>query len=123
MSDPTVPSRRLRILIVDDEDTLRSILTRILQREGHEVTNAEDGSLGLKMFREGEYDLVISDNSMPKMSGLEMVAEMKREKPGQAIMMYTANEALNAPGADLILQKPVTPEELLETIEKLQRGK
>ena len=71
-----------RILIVDDEVLVRNTLRRILERDGHEVVEAENGESGLESFRSQPSDLVIVDLFMPVMDGLEMLSELRQEFPG-----------------------------------------
>ena len=70
-----------RILIVDDEELVRNTLRRILQREGHDVVEAENGERGLEIFRSQAIDLVLADLFMPVMDGLAMLNELRQEFP------------------------------------------
>jgi len=70
-----------QILIVDDEELVRNTLRRILQREGHDVIEAENGERGLEIFRGQPVDLVIADLFMPVMDGLAMLNELRQEFP------------------------------------------
>jgi Response regulator containing CheY-like receiver, AAA-type ATPase, and DNA-binding domains len=81
-----------RILIVDDEASIRALLGQHLQQEGHEVTLAADGSAGLEALGKAEFDLVLTDVRMPGMSGLELLAEIVRTHPGVGVLMLTACE-------------------------------
>lgn len=83
-----------RILIVDDEASIRALLGQHLQQEGHEVTLAADGSAGLEALGKAEFDLVLTDVRMPGMSGLELLAEIVRTHPGVGVLMLTACEDL-----------------------------
>ena len=62
-----------RILIIDDEASLRQTMARILQRAGYDVTTAENGGDGLALIEDHPFDLVYSDIRMPDMSGLELL--------------------------------------------------
>jgi len=112
----------LKILLVDDEKAVLKIMNVILRREGHELMTADNGKEGLELFREGKYDLIISDNTMPAMTGTEMVDVIKREKPDQRVIMVTGDERVNVPGANLVLAKPVSRGSLLEAIRKVGAG-
>ena len=70
-----------QILIVDDEELVRSTLRRILQRDGHDVLEAENGERGLEIYRSQSVDLVIADLFMPVMDGLAMLNELRQEFP------------------------------------------
>ncbi|HKY72572.1 MAG TPA: response regulator [Nitrospira sp.] len=66
------------VLIVDDEPSFRSLLRIALERAGHDVREAEDGCKGLALYSQKHADLVITDLSMPQMTGLEMMVAMQR---------------------------------------------
>lgn len=69
------------ILVIDDEEPVRAYLRLILEREGHEVWDAEDGAAGIDKVRAREPDLVITDLVMPKMGGLETIRALRRGFP------------------------------------------
>ena len=69
-----------RILIVDDEEQIRNILRMYLIKEGYEVSEAEDGEKGLKLFYEKPFDLVILDVMLPKKDGWSILREIKKYK-------------------------------------------
>lgn len=69
------------ILVIDDEEPVRAYLRLILEREGHEVWDAEDGVTGIDRVRERAPDLVITDLVMPKMGGLETIRALRRGFP------------------------------------------
>jgi two-component system response regulator (stage 0 sporulation protein F) len=67
-----------RILVIDDDDLIRSLLRTALEGAGHEVLEAANGRQGLELYREQRADLVITDISMPEMNGLEMMLDLTR---------------------------------------------
>jgi len=71
----------LRILIVEDEEAIRLLLARVFGEEGHEVVTARDGQEALGHLRKREFDVVIADLKMPRMSGQELYWHMEREWP------------------------------------------
>jgi len=79
-----------KILVVDDELSMRQFLEILLKKEGHEVVCMEEGGQALARFREESFDLVISDIRMPKMDGLELLKKIKEHRPQAAIIMITA---------------------------------
>src|SRR2546423_2674707 len=79
-----------RMLIVDDQDMMRDSLAAILAREGHEVIAASDGQSALARLSSARIDLVISDMKMPKMGGLELLAEVKKTKADMPVLLMTA---------------------------------
>lgn len=79
------------ILVVDDEVSIRGILTEVLSGEGYAVASAESGEEALQMFNENEYSLVITDIRMPGMSGIELLEKIKKINPDTEVMIITSN--------------------------------
>ena len=67
-----------RILVIDDQELIRSLLRAVLEGEGYQVLEASTGRLGLELYRERSADLIITDIVMPEMNGLEMMLELTR---------------------------------------------
>ena len=84
-----VPPARARLLVIDDEEPVRQVLTDMLEEMGHAVTQAEGGADGLQKFNADRFDLVITDLSMPGMSGWEVAAALGREHPHVPVGMVT----------------------------------
>ncbi len=124
---PARPARAGRILVVDDERSLRELLAIVLRREGHEVLLAENGRMALAALSRGPVDLLISDIKMPDMSGVDVLRAAKGHDPGlSAIMMTafasteTAVEAMRLGACDYLV-KPFDVDELkLKVREKLE---
>ena len=70
-----------RILIIDDEPSVRRMLRQMLENAGHEVVEAENGRSGLDVFRDRPPDLVMTDIIMPQKEGIQTIAEMRHEAP------------------------------------------
>jgi DNA-binding NtrC family response regulator len=107
-----------RILIVDDQDMMRDSLAQILVREGYEVVAASDGASAGARLGAARFDLLITDLRMPKMTGLELLAEAKRLRPDMPVVLMTAFatvanavEAMKLGAYDYI-QKPFNGEEI-----------
>jgi DNA-binding response OmpR family regulator len=108
-----------RILVIDDEKNIRAMVGLALKQEGHSVDLAEDGRSGLNAFEEGSgFDLVLLDQRMPELDGLEVLHEMRRRKPDARVVMITAFgtidlavDAMKSGAADF-LRKPFTVETL-----------
>src|SRR6185503_19884560 len=79
-----------RVLVVDDEESIREFLEIMLRKEGHEVTCAEDGQQALDIIKKKSFDLVISDLQMPNLTGIEMLRQVRDHYPGLLFMMITA---------------------------------
>ena len=116
-----------RILIVEDDDSVRTFTARAIAASGHEVETAEDGDLGLSAIREadGGYDLILSDIRMPAMDGIEMAKQAAGEFPGLKILLMTGYAEQRERAADLqeividVVPKPFT---LLEIRNKVQNA-
>jgi YesN/AraC family two-component response regulator len=114
-----------RILIIDDEPQIRSMIRLILEREGYAVMEASDGIEGLRLFREKPADLVITDLIMPNKDGIGMIIEIRKEFPNVKIVAMSGG-GLNRPegylrgaqklGAACTLAKPINRQELLRAV-------
>ncbi|WP_353117297.1 sigma-54 dependent transcriptional regulator [Myroides odoratus] len=117
-------SKESRILIVEDEAAIRRVLTRILEDESssYKVDAVADGEEGLKMIAQEDYDLVISDIKMPKMSGDELLVEAKKIKPETVFVMISGHGDLETAintmklGAFDYISKPPDLNRLLTTV-------
>ena len=79
-----------KILIIDDEQVNRVVLRQVLGKEGYQIVEAEDGHSGLKVVREQNPDLVLTDFRMPGMNGLEVLAEIQKINPHLPVIVLTA---------------------------------
>lgn len=79
-----------RILVVDDEESIREFLEIMFRKEGYEVTTAEDGQKALDLVKKKSFDLIISDLQMPNMTGIELLRQVKEQYPDMLFMMITA---------------------------------
>lgn len=79
-----------RILVVDDEESIREFLEIMLRKEGYEVTCAEDGAKALDIIRKKSIDMVISDMQMPNKTGIELLKDVKAQYPDMLFLMITA---------------------------------
>ena len=79
-----------RILVVDDEESIREFLEIMLRKEGYEVSCVEDGQKALEALKKKTVDMVISDMQMPNMTGLQLLKEVKDQFPDMLFMMITA---------------------------------
>jgi DNA-binding NtrC family response regulator len=80
-----------RILVADDEDSMRFLLREVMRREGYEVEVAADGEKAMELVRAGSFDLVIMDVRMPGMDGMQALKEMRRIRPNLVVVMITAH--------------------------------
>jgi two-component system response regulator AtoC len=114
------------ILVVEDDELMRSFLTTILREDGYRVTEAGNGKEGLERFLAGAYDLVITDLRMPGLSGLDLLLTGKREKPEPRWIIMTAFgsignavEAMKAGASDYLTKPFRDPEELRHVIRRV----
>jgi two-component system response regulator PilR (NtrC family) len=112
------------ILVVDDEQGMRQLLTLVFGRAGHRARAAENGRRALELLREQAADLVVSDVKMPDMDGIALLREARSLYPEVAVVMMTAfatvetaREAFKL-GADDFIQKPFDVDELKLIVEK-----
>ena len=116
-----------KVLVVDDDDNMRRLIKTILERRGHEVSEARDGLQGLSRFDDLRPDLVVTDAVMPGMGGLALVAELHRREPPSKILMVSGKQfrpeeewsALAADGLIGFLGKPFTPTEIAQSVHAL----
>jgi DNA-binding NtrC family response regulator len=107
-----------KILVCDDQEMMRDSLASTLAREGHEVTAANEGAVALQRISAGRFDLLITDLKMPRMTGLELLAEAKKLRPEMPVVIMTAfatvQTAVDAmkQGAYDYIQKPFDGEEI-----------
>ncbi len=115
----------LRILVVEDEPLVREVLGVYLAEDHHHVTTAENGREGLEKFRAGEFDLVMTDRSMPEMNGDALAAAIKQLRPMQPVLLLTGFGDIMAgagelpAGVDLVVSKPFTLTTLRTAIAKI----
>jgi two-component system response regulator (stage 0 sporulation protein F) len=120
-----------RILLIDDDDVVRTVLCALLVRSGHTVIEARDGEEGLDLFPRIVPDLVITDIVMPKKSGLEVMQALREKKPCVKIIVMSGGDR-NGPGDNLqaatligatsVLAKPFAVAELLAEVNEVLAG-
>ena len=117
----------MNILFVDDKPTLRQLYRLGLKRYGHHVATAGGGREAIQAVRGENFDMIIMDLDMPHMSGWEAVRKIRNLPHGKnaAIVIFTAKHLVLSPdqieqsGVDGILNKPLTPKELLSNVSQL----
>lgn len=118
------------ILVIEDEKNMREIILEMLSEQGHSVTLAVDGKQGIEFFKKGTYDLVLTNLSMPEMSGWEVVREIKSANPYVKVALMTGcgaqtkEEETKAKGVDFLISKPFKKNQLLFTVsEAIKKNK
>jgi two-component system cell cycle response regulator CpdR len=101
-----------RILVTDDEDSMRSLVARAIATDGHEVLTASDGgeALDLIVAEQGRFDLLLTDIKMPVMDGIALALAAARDFPNLTILLMTgfADQRERACGLDAIIHDVVT---------------
>ena len=114
-----------KILIVDDEAPIRTILKYLLKEEGYSVRTAENGYKAIQLCREFQPDLILMDQNMPVMNGIEATVKIKECHPDQIIVILTAHGDVSRAvyaikkGAYDYLEKPFDNDKFLNTIFEL----
>ncbi len=112
----------LKILFVDDEPIVRRLMQEHLKQDGHFVTIANDGEKALQYYKEKDFDVVITDMAMPRMSGDVLAISIKEINPQQPIILLTGfGDLIEAsgeipPGIDFLLTKPAKLRKLREIL-------
>src|SRR5260370_23908095 len=113
-----------KILIVDDREMMRDSLAGTLAREGHEIVAAGDGQAAVARLGSAKFDLLISDLKMPKMTGIELLAEAKKLRPEMPVVLMTAFATVGTAveamklGAYDYIQKPFDGDEIRLLVER-----
>jgi DNA-binding response OmpR family regulator len=116
-----------RILVVDDDSDVRQLSVDVLTGSGFDVDAAKDGADGWAALQANGYDLVITDNKMPRMTGIEMIEKLRDACIISRVIMATGNlpvfEFARKPWLkpDAMLQRPFSNDELLATVKKVLR--
>ncbi len=131
ISASSVPRKRVsklaRILVVDDEPIVRELVRKTLERVDHEVAEAEDGEVALKLSKKQPFDLVIADLFMPVMDGLQLIVQLREESPNTKVVAISGSvyerkprflEIAGRMESVITLAKPFTPEDLLTAVEE-----
>ena len=121
-----------RVLIVDDDDAIRGVLPRILERAGHDVEACADGVAALEKCRSWSPELIITDVYMPEMDGIEFLLKVREDQPDVPIIVisgggqfFTAGHALEDAiqlGAISTLAKPFEMDEVLAAVDAALSG-
>jgi CheY-like chemotaxis protein len=100
---------KLRVVVIDDEASVRELLGKVLTRAGYEVDVAATGEAGLQIFVEANIDCLVVDKLLPAMTGLEVMAEVRKRFPRTALVLVSAHPeplALDDERPDVVLPKP-----------------
>ena len=115
-------TRSLNVLAVDDDSTGLGMVAAMLRTDGHTVDTAANGREGLEKFRDGKYDVVVTDRAMPEMNGDDLAGAIREVVPLQPVIMLTGfgeimQGASERPaGVDVVVSKPITVTALREAV-------
>lgn len=113
------------ILVVDDNETIRSAVSDILEKMGLKVSSAGNGQRGMDLFVNSKFDLVVTDFNMPGMNGIDLANKIKMKSPSTVIVLMTGDEKefilsrIKDTGVDRAIFKPFTFMEMAETVQSL----
>jgi signal transduction histidine kinase len=124
----TPPEHAARVLLVDDDPRLLTVLSDVLRSEGHAITIAANGEEALAVFDPAAHDVVITDLGMPRMNGWEVAERIKTRSPATAVFILTGwGEGVSAHESmqfvDRVIAKPVSAEALLDQLAGLTRSR
>lgn len=110
-----------RIMVVDDEPMVRTILQKLLSLKGHSVTLASSGEEALDMVGSNEFDLIFTDLGMPQMNGRQLARAIRERRPDLPIVLLTGDTDAGEPGedVDVVLSKPFKVDQLDRTIQDI----
>jgi len=117
---------RARVLVVDDEAMVREMTARMLEDAGYEVVSAASGQEALRAMGDGRFDLLVTDLTMPEMSGRDLALRARSHRPDLPILFITGHHAADLEGLTssraTVLHKPYSPDVLVAAAERLLRG-
>jgi CheY-like chemotaxis protein len=113
-----------KILVVDDNKFLRTVVSKMLSRLGYEVLSADSGENGLRIFLKNKFDIVLSDYEMPGMDGVALACSIKKSSPRTPVVIMTGagKETVysrESTAVDEVISKPFSLAGLAETIQNL----
>jgi len=126
---PAEDERRAKILVIDDEESVRIVLWRILCQANHQVTVAENGEEGIRLFGEKEFDIVLTDLGMPGMSGWEVCRAIKKMSPSTPVGMITGwgtgvgQDKIKEYDLDFLISKPFDFGQILSALDETIQSK
>jgi len=119
---PSLAAKPHRILVVDDEPMIRTLITLLLRKFGYQVESAEDGAVAWEALQTKPYDLLITDHNMPKITGVELIKHLRSARMALPVVMVAGilpeEELAQNPSLHLAatLPKPFGLADLLDTV-------
>ena len=128
-SDPVYEGEKVSsILVIDDDQALRTVLCNVLKDAGYNAVGASDGLMGLKQCAENKYDLVVSDMLMPNCDGVEFIVALRKQNPAAAIIAISGGGRIGAEtylriaanlGVKAVLNKPFPMSTFIKTVNEV----
>jgi DNA-binding NtrC family response regulator len=121
-----------RILVIDDQEAIRRVVRRALERDGHEVFDASDGELGMEILESQSFDLVITDIFMPGQDGIVTLRQIRKRFPSLKVIVISGGDSTGLLdmrqdaeflGAVSSLQKPFNAREIIDMVRAALAGK
>lgn len=128
LAEDTIPLNGLRFLVADDNAVNRRLLAEIIQQQGAQVRQVEDGASAVSAYHEDTPDVVLMDVHMPVKDGIEAMLEIRTEDPTARIVAVTADArpemhiSLLQQGFDQVLSKPISEQDLVECVQESHKG-
>lgn len=115
-----LPENIVTLLFVEDDPDVRGCLTVALEFEGYDVSTAIDGLHALELIGKNDFDVILSDNIMPRLTGLELYDILKRDRPDIPFILFTAYSGDVTIPPDLEwIEKPARPGYIIDTIRRV----
>ncbi len=114
----------INVLVIDDDERVRTLLGDILRFAGHQVIEASDGKSGMRCLETGGFDVVLTDLGMPEMNGWEVAKIVKRATPQIPVVLITGwgtnldEQKVKESGVDGIIGKPFQVREVIEVVQQ-----
>jgi CheY-like chemotaxis protein len=116
------------VLVADDQEIICELIAEYLRADGHEVTLALNGTEALEKFKAGNFEVLVTDQSMPGLSGVQLASAVKTARPGLPVILLTGfgDEMLASgklpPEVDLVVSKPVSSMDLRRALARAVTG-
>lgn len=118
-----------KILVVDDEEPIRTLIAKIVSKDGHEVMEADNGAHACSAYETADIDLIITDLVMPEKNGIEMIIQLKRSHPGVKVIAISGGSGFSGQidllsvaqllGAKHIIKKPFTVDDIRNAVDDM----
>ncbi len=119
LGSPAAQTTPVRVVLIDDDVLLRTVLARALRRRGYDVLEARDAAAALEALDSAPWDALITDVKMPGTGGVELAAEVRRRLPALPILFISGDEQVETTQGQMFLSKPFTPEVLDAALREL----